>query len=101
MKKCSLSGAKYLLVDERIYCASNNQIMNQTKAVEYCNKLNATLPLPVSLLEFEVFSNFSSPEKAWIGISDSSNSGKKKNWRDIEDKQPAYIKKGVLIFDKM
>ena len=95
MKKCSLSGAKYLLVDERIYCANKNKIMNHTRAIQYCGKLNATLPLPVSLLEFEVFSNFSGPEKAWIGISDHSNSGKRENWRDIENKQPAYIKKRV------
>ena len=71
--------------------------MNQTKAIEYCRKVNATLPLPVSLLEFEVFSNFSSPEKAWIGVSDPLNSGKTENWRNVENKQPTYIKTGVYI----
>ena len=71
--------------------------MNQTRAVEYCTKLNATLPLPVSLLEFEIFSNFSGPEKAWIGISDPSNSGKKENWKDDENRQPAYVKTRVTI----
>ena len=71
--------------------------MNHTRAIQYCGKLNATLPLPVSLLEFEVFSNFSAPEKAWIGISDHSNSGKRENWRDIENEQPAYIKKRVWM----
>ena len=69
VRKCSLSSAKHILVDERIYCANKNEAMNQTKAVEYCTKLNATLPLPVNILEFEAFSNFSGPEKAWIGIS--------------------------------
>ena len=66
--------------------------MNQTKAKEYCKGLNATMPLPVSLLEFEVFSNFSSPDKAWLGISDPSNSGKKESWIDVQNKQPAYVK---------
>ena len=96
MKKCSLNGAKYILVDERIYCANKNELMNQTRAMNYCKELNATLPLPVSLLEFEVFSNFSSPDKAWIGISDTSNSGKEENWVDVENKQPAFVKKMVL-----
>ena len=95
MKQCSLSGAKHILVDERIYCANKNEIMNQTKAIDFCRQLNATLPLPVSLLEFEVFSNFSGPEKAWIGISDPSKSGKKENWKDVENKQPTFIKMKV------
>ena len=73
--------------------------MNQTKAIEYCRKVNATLPLPVSLLEFEVFSNFSGPEKAWIGISDPSNSGKRENWKDVENKQPEYVKPMVYILN--
>ena len=74
--------------------------MNQTRAVEYCTKLNATLPLPVSLLEFEVFSSFSGPEKAWIGISDPSNSGKRENWKDVENRQPAFIKTRVTFSNK-
>ena len=69
--------------------------MNQTTAMAYCEKLNATLPLPLSLLEFEVFSSFSKPNKTWIGISDSSNSGKKENWRDAKNKKPTYVKKRV------
>ena len=69
--------------------------MSQTKAIEYCRKLNATLPLPVSLLEFKVFSNFSGPDKAWIGISDPFNSGKKENWRDAQNIKPAYVKPRV------
>ena len=73
--------------------------MNQTRAIEYCKKLNATLPLPVSLLEFEVFSNSSGPGNAWIGISDPSNSGKKENWRDFRDKKPAYVKLRVQILE--
>ena len=95
MRKCSLGGAKHLLIDERIYCANKNEIMNKTRATEYCRERNATLPLPASLLEFEVFSNFSSPDKAWIGISDPMKSGKKENWRDAENKQPYYIKSRV------
>ena len=92
MRKCSLSGAKHILVDEQVYCVNKNEIMNQTRAIDYCRKLNATLPLPVSLLEFEVFSIFSGPEKAWIGISDPLKSGKKENWKDVENKQPTFIK---------
>ena len=74
---------------------AKNEIMNQTRAIEYCRDLNATLPLPISLLEFEVFSNFSGPEKAWIGISDPSNSGKMENWKNVENNHPTYIKTRV------
>ena len=98
VKECSLNGAKHLLVDEQIYCANKNGIMNQTRAIEYCQELNATLPIPLSLLEFEVFSNFTSPDKAWIGISDPSSSGKKENWRDIRNVRPNYIKLRVCTF---
>ena len=71
--------------------------MNQTEAYGYCKNLNATLPLPLSLLEYEVFSNFSSPNKTWIGITDPLNSGKKENWRDVLNKQPVYVKLVVKI----
>ena len=73
--------------------------MNQTRAIEYCKDLNATLPLPVSLLEFEVFSNFSSPDKTWIGIHDPSISAKKEKWKDTENKQPAFVKPRVYIYN--
>ena len=95
VRKCSLIGAEYMLVDERIYCANKNGKMNQTRAIEYCKELNATLPLPLSLLEFEVFSNFSGPDKTWIGLSDLSNSGKKENWINIHDKQTVFVKPRV------
>ena len=75
-------------------------MMNKTRAIAYCEELNATLPLPASLLEYEVFSNFSSPEKAWIGISDPSNSGETDNWRDFRNKKPLFIKLRVQIFEK-
>ena len=80
VKKCSLNGAKHILVDERIYCANKNGIMNQSRAIEYCEKLNATLPFPLSSLELEVFSNLTSPDKTWIGIKDPLNVGKKAKW---------------------
>ena len=66
--------------------------MNLPTAIKYCKKLNATLPLPLSLLEFKTFSNYSKPNKTWIGISDPSNSGKKENWRDVQNKKAAYVK---------
>ena len=66
--------------------------MNQTRAMQHCKEINATLPLPVSLLEFEAFSNFSSPQKAWLGISDLSNSGRKENWKDDQNNKPIYVK---------
>ena len=66
--------------------------MNHTRAIDYCRQFNATLPLPVSLLEFEVFSNFSGPEKAWIGVSDPSKSWNKESWKDAENKQRVFIK---------
>ena len=100
-KVCSLKGAKYMLVDERIYCANKNANMNQTRAIEYCKKRNATLPLPISLLEFEVFSNLSGLDNAWISISDPSSSGKTENWKDVQNKKPAYVKLRVKIFNEI
>ena len=97
-KVCSLKGAKYMLVDERIYCANKNANMNQTRAIEYCREINATLPLPLSLLEFQAFSNLTSPDKAWIGISDPSNSGKRGNWRDVQNNKPEYINGYIFFF---
>ena len=73
--------------------------MNQPTARAYCEKLNAKLPLPLSLLEFETFSNFSKPESTWIGISDRSNRGKKENWKDFKDKKPAYVKEWLQKFN--
>ena len=64
-------------------------------AIKHCEKLDATLPSPLSLLEFEVFSNFSKPNKTWTSISDPLNSGKKENWRDVQNKLPAYVKERV------
>ena len=75
--------------------------MNQTRAMQYCKELNATLPLPVSLLEFEALSNFSSPHKAWIGMSDPSNSGKRESWRDVQNKKPVYVKQRVKTFNEI
>ena len=99
VRECTLIDAEHVLVDERIYCVNRIGNMNQTRAVEYCKEINATLPLPVSLREFEAFSNFSSPQKAWIGIRDLSNSGKKENWRDGHNKKPAYVKPRVKTLD--
>ena len=101
VKKCSLQGAKHILVDERMYCANKNGKMNQIRAIDHCKGLNATLPSPVSLLEFEVFSNFSNPHKAWIGIRDPSNSGKKENWRGVQSNQPIYVKSRVQKFEEI
>ena len=101
MKNCTLIDAKHVLVDERTYCINKIGNMNQTRAIDYCKALNATLPLPVSLLEFLVFSNFSSPHKAWIGISDPFNTGRKMSWRDVENKKPPYIKPMVKIFHQI
>ena len=75
--------------------------MNQIRAIQTCKELNATLPLPVSLLEFKAFSNFSSPHKAWTGISDPSKSGKKENWRDVQNKKPIYVKPRVKTFNEI
>ena len=95
VKKCSLNDAEQIVIDERIYCLAKYGNMNQTTAIDYCRQLNSTLPLPVSLHEFEVFSNFSSPNTTWIGISDPSRSGNKDSWRDVNNKQPAFVKSMV------
>ena len=95
LRKCSLIGAKNAVIDERNYCFNKYEKMNKTLATAYCEKLNATLPLPLSLLEFEVFSNFSKPNKTWISISDPLNSGKKENWKDTKNKKPNYVKQRV------
>ena len=98
IRKCSLNGAEHLLIDERIYCTNKNGILDRSRAMEYCRELNATLPLPLSLLEFEVFSNLSGSDQTWIGLTDPLQSGKKENWRDVENKKPNYVKPRVFIF---
>ena len=100
-KKCTLIGAKHALIDEQIYCFNRNEYMNQTRAMQYCKEINATLPLPASLLEFETMSYLSSPDKAWIGISDPSHSGKKGNWKDVQNKKPVYVKPRVKTFNEI
>ena len=92
MKKCSLTSAKHVVIDEQIYCIKNNGNMNYSKALNFCKKQKATLPLPSSLLEFEVFYNFSGTNKTWIGVSDPLRSRKKESWIEFLNNQPVYIK---------
>ena len=75
--------------------------MSYIQALNFCKKQRATLPLPLSLLEFEVFYNFSGPNKAWIGISDPLSGRKKQSWTEFINNQPVYIKLRVNIFIKV
>ena len=95
--KCSVGAGVQVVIDEQVYCLTQGGKMTLVKAIEYCMKLNATLPMPLSSLEFEAFSIFSSPLNTWLGISDVSNSGQKENWRDFQNSQPSYVKSRVYL----
>ena len=74
----------------------------QYHAVDYCKSINAKLPLPKSKEEFDEFRRIMD-FYVWIGIMDTSVSGNKSNWRDLEGNliENAYVNlrvKNLTVF---
>ena len=57
---------------------------HQDEAINYCEKVNAGLPLPKSKGEVDEFLKITGSLSTWIGITDSTKSGKKAAWKDLE-----------------
>ena len=59
-------------------------IKSQDEAIDFCKKLNAGLPLPKSKGELTEFLKITGFFSVWIGLTDSTNSGNKASWKDLE-----------------
>ena len=57
---------------------------SQDGAIDFCKKLNAGLPLPKSKGELTEFLKITGFFSVWIGLTDSTNSGNKASWKDLE-----------------
>ena len=58
--------------------------MNQDKAIGFCKLSNAGLPLPKSKGEVDEFLKITGCQNVWIGLTDSTQSGNKEAWKDLE-----------------
>ena len=58
---------------------------SQDEAITFCKKLNAGLPLPKNKGEEDEFLKITGSHLAfWIGLTDSTQSGNKAAWKDLE-----------------
>ena len=63
---------------------ANHGKMSQDKAIGFCKLSNAGLPLPKSKGEVDEFLKITGSHYVWIGLTDSTNSGTKSPWKDLE-----------------
>ena len=65
----------------------NHGLKTQDEAIDFCNKRNAGLPLPKSKWEVDEFlkitGKFYISNWTWIGLTDSTQSGNKTAWKDL------------------
>ena len=59
-------------------------IKKQDEAINFCKKLNAGLPLPKSEGEVKEFLKITGSQDVWIGLTDSTRSGNKAAWKDLD-----------------
>ena len=57
---------------------------SQDEAIYLCKKLNAGLPLPKSKGETAEYLKITGFQSSWMGLTDSTKSGKMAAWRDLE-----------------
>ena len=57
---------------------------SQDEAINICKKLNAGLPLPKNKGEEDEFLKITGSQYVWIGLTDSTQSGNKEAWKDLE-----------------
>ena len=69
VSKCTLIGAKNIVVYSGKYCVVNTGKKSQSEAFSHCKALNARLPLPNNDAEMNAFFEFS-PNETWIDIRD-------------------------------
>ena len=58
-------------------------LKNQKAAIDFCKKMNAGLPLPKSKGEAAEYSNITGSGWVWMGLTDSTKSGKMAAWKDL------------------
>ena len=82
---CTLNGSiKKLTYDGNSYCMVNHGAKHQDAAIDFCKKLNAGLPLPKSKGELMEVIKITDNKSVWIGLTDSTQSGNRAAWKDIE-----------------
>ena len=59
-------------------------IKSQDEAIDFCKKLNAGLPLPKSKEETAEYLKITGASSFWIGLTDSTQSGDKTAWKDLD-----------------
>ena len=56
----------------------------QDVAIDFCKSMNAGLPLPKSKGEVDEYLKITGSQSVWIGLTDSTKSGNKAAWKDLE-----------------
>ena len=88
VQQCTLTGSiKKIAYDGKTYCMVYHGRKSQDEAITFCKKLNAGLPLPKNKGEEDEFLKITGSHLAfWIGLTDSTQSGNKAAWKDLEGK---------------
>ena len=102
VSQCSLTGSiKQLTFGGNSYCMVNHGKKQQGVAIDFCKKMNAGLPLPKSKGEVDEYRKITGSQSVWIGLTDSTKSGKKAAWKDIEGNLigSRYVNLRVITFN--
>ena len=94
--KCTLTGAvKNITVDGRSYCVVDHGKKKHPKALKFCKKLNARLPLPRNKQEADEFLKIS-PSYTHVDARNPEKTTNKTKWVDAEGKplgnRPVYLR---------
>ena len=73
---------------------------SQDGAIDFCKKLNAGLPLPKNRGEKLEYLKITIKDEVWIGLTDSTKSGNKAAWKDLEGNPigDRYVNLRVITF---
>ena len=79
----------------------NHGKKSQDAAIDFCEKINARLPLPKSKGETTEYLKITGSENVWIGLTDSTKSGNMAAWKDIEGNPIGshYVNLRVITFN--
>ena len=89
------------MYDGNTYCMVNHGKKSQDAAIDFCEKINARLPLPKSKGETTEYLKITGSENVWIGLTDSTKSGNMAAWKDIEGNPIGnrYLNLRVITFN--
>ena len=76
----------------------------QDMAIDHCKKMNAGLPLPKDKGEVDEYVKITGRGKGndkstWIGLTDSTLSGEKTAWKDLNGNPSNYVNLRVMTFN--